>query len=122
MILYPYVLLRISSKITDFIESYRQQILKTPISPDSFQRQIQAAMGFNTGMRLRKINVPTLILHGKEDKVVPPENAEVLAKRIPNAKMIMIENAAHYVFYPGPKTIVNKITEFLTEKIEIEAQ
>ncbi|NVM37809.1 MAG: alpha/beta hydrolase, partial [Candidatus Lokiarchaeota archaeon] len=69
----------------------------------------------------RKINVPTLILHGKEDVVVPPENAEILAKRIPGAKLVMLDNVAHFLFYPDPTTVVNKITEFLTEKIEIEA-
>lgn len=106
----------------DFIESYKQRMLKTPISSDSFQRQKQAIMGFSTGMRLRRINVPTLILHGKEDVIVPPGNAEILAKRIPGARMIMLDNVAHFLFQPNPQRVYNAINDFLTEKIEIEPQ
>jgi len=106
----------------DFIESYRQRMLKIPIPPDSYQRQIQAIMGFSTGMRLRKIKVPTLILHGKEDAIAPPENAEVLAKRIPGARVIMLDNVAHFLFQPNPERVFNVINDFLTEKIEIETQ
>ena len=106
----------------NFVESYRQRMLKTPISSDSFNRQKQAMMGFSSGMRLRKIKAPTLILHGKEDVIVPPGNAEILAKRIPGAKLIMLDNVAHFLFQPKPERVYKVINDFLSEKIEIEAQ
>lgn len=105
-----------------FIESYKQLMLKTPISSDSFQRQKQAIMGFSSGMRLKKIKAPTLIIHGKEDVIVPPGNAEILLKRIPGAKLIMLDNVAHFLFQPNPERVHNAINDFLTEKMEIEAQ
>jgi len=98
----------------DFIESYRQRMLKTPISLDSYNRQKQAIMGFSSGMRLRKIKAPTLILHGKEDVINPPGNAEILAKRIPRAKLIMLDNVAHFLFQPNPEIVHNAINEFLS--------
>jgi pimeloyl-ACP methyl ester carboxylesterase len=106
----------------DFVESYRLRMLKTPISSDSFNRQKQAIMGFSSGMRLRKIKLPTLILHGKEDIIVPPGNAEILAKRIPRAKLIMLDNVAHFLFQPNPERVYNEINSFLSEEIKIEAQ
>ena len=105
----------------DFIESYKQRILKIPISLDSYQRQVSAEMGFSTAMRLKKIEAPTLILHGTEDVLVPPKNAEILAKRIPGAKMIMLDKTAHFLFQPYPERVSIMINDFLTEKIEIEA-
>ena len=105
----------------DFIASYKQRVMEFVIPLDSFQRQKQANMGFNSGVRLRKINASTLIMHGKEDVNVPPENAEILAKRIPNAKLVMLDNAGHFLFQPDPEKAINTINDFLTEKIEIEA-
>jgi len=100
----------------DFIETYKQRMLKTPIPLDSYQRQTQATMSFSSGMRLKRIKAPTLILQGKEDVLVPPENAEVLAKRIPNAKVVLFDNAAHLLFQPDPERVNNTTIEFLTEK------
>jgi len=105
----------------EFIESYKQQMLKIPIQLSSYRRQLKA-MSFNPGRRLKEIKTPTLILHGKEDILLPPGNAEVLAKNISGSKMIMLDNAAHFFFQPDPKSVVNEITDFLTEEIELEAQ
>jgi len=101
----------------DLIELYKQRMLKIPTPPDSYQRQTQATMSFSSGIRLKRIKAPTLILQGKEDILVPPENAELLAKRIPNAKVVLFDNAAHLLFQPDPEIVNNKIIEFLTEKI-----
>ena len=101
----------------DFIESYKQQMLKTPMPIDSYERQLKAVMNFRTGVKLKKISAPTLIVHGKEDILVPPENAEILLNRIPNAKRIMIDDAAHLLFQPDPEKLIKAVTEFLLEKI-----
>ena len=79
-------------------------------------------MGFNSGIRLRKIKSPTLIMHGKEDIMVPPANAEFLAKKIPNAKLVMLDNAGHFLFQPDPEKAINTINNFLTEEIVLKAQ
>lgn len=103
----------------DFIKSYKQRVMEFFPPLDSLQRQTLANMGFSSGMRLKKIKAPTLIMHGKEDIMTPPENAEILAKRIPHAKLVMLENVGHFLFQP--EIVSNTINDFLTEKIEIEA-
>jgi pimeloyl-ACP methyl ester carboxylesterase len=35
------------------------------------------------------------VLHGTEDRIVAPENARVLAERIPGAELAMLEGAGH---------------------------
>ncbi|MFX1572969.1 MAG: alpha/beta fold hydrolase [Promethearchaeota archaeon] len=99
----------------EFIESYKQQMLKIPIQLSSHHRQLQA-MSFNAARRLKEIEKPTLILQGKEDILIPPGNAEILAKGISGAKLIMLENAAHLFFQPEPQRVVKLIKEFLYEK------
>ncbi len=97
----------------DYIESYKQRMRKIPIPAESQKRQIIAIQHFRTWLRLKNIKTPTLILHGREDILVPPENVEVLAKRIPGAKTKYFENAAHLVFTMEPELFSTTIIEFL---------
>ena len=97
----------------EFIENYKRELLKTPISPESFERQIKAIMSFNTGMKLKKISCPTLIIHGKKDVLIPYENAEILDKRIPNSKVILLEESGHSFFQPNTEIVIKSMKEFL---------
>jgi len=99
----------------DIIEFYKKKMLKTTIPLDSYQRQLKAVLGFNTFRRLKKIKAPTLIIHGKEDILVPPGNAEILAREIPGAKLVLLDNAAHLFSQPDPEKSSSAIQEFLTE-------
>ncbi|MCS7139838.1 MAG: alpha/beta hydrolase [Candidatus Nezhaarchaeota archaeon] len=76
-------------------EGMVQRILKAPISKKAFLQQFYAIMQFDTYDRLPQIRVPTLIIHGKKDILLPVENASILASTIPNAKLIILENSGH---------------------------
>jgi len=39
--------------------------------------------------------VPTLVVHGAEDRMVPPANGRALAATIPGARLLEVEDAAH---------------------------
>jgi pimeloyl-ACP methyl ester carboxylesterase len=39
--------------------------------------------------------VPTLVLHGTEDQVIAVQNARLLAARIPDAELVLLEGAGH---------------------------
>jgi 3-oxoadipate enol-lactonase len=57
--------------------------------------QLMAAMGHDVGARLGGIAAPTLVLHGMEDRMVPPDNGRALAAAIPGAELRLLEGAAH---------------------------
>jgi pimeloyl-ACP methyl ester carboxylesterase len=98
---------------TEFIKLYKQRMLKNPISLDILQRQQNAGGRFNALRRLKEIHAPTLILHGKDDFLIPPENAEILGVKILNSEVILLDNAAHIFFQPDPKRAIGLINEFL---------
>jgi pimeloyl-ACP methyl ester carboxylesterase len=54
-----------------------------------------AASTHDGGVRLRRIEVPTLILHGGRDVMVPKRNAELLAARIPSAQLRILPGLGH---------------------------
>jgi len=45
--------------------------------------------------RLRKIRVPTLVVHGSVDKLVRPSGGRATARAIPNARLMIIEGMGH---------------------------
>jgi pimeloyl-ACP methyl ester carboxylesterase len=51
--------------------------------------------GFDSYDRLPSLRVPTLVLHGTEDRVIPVENGRRLAERIPGAEVVLLEGAGH---------------------------
>lgn len=44
---------------------------------------------------LKKITVPTLVIHGDKDPLLPLEHGIAIAHNVPNAKLIIIENMGH---------------------------
>lgn len=66
-----------------------------PKHPEGGRRQWEAMQGFDSFDRLPGIHVPTLVLHGTEDLAVSPENARLLAERIPGAELVLLEGAGH---------------------------
>ena len=67
---------------------------------------------------LEQIVVPTLIVHGTADKLIPISGSEAMAARIPGAIFHRVDGAGHLVEL-GPKAaeVQNKILEFLRERL-----
>ncbi len=62
---------------------------------DALQRQFMAVAQFNAYDRLSDIRVPTLIITGSDDKIVPAANSRILAERIPGAQLLELAGAGH---------------------------
>jgi len=100
------------AKNPDTIESFLQRMLKAPTSPETSLRQLGAIMSFGTFDRLPGIKAPTLVVAGKRDVLIPPGNGSILAKAIPDAKLVLFEESAHGLVEDiGEAT--NTIAEFL---------
>lgn len=94
------------------IEAVIERMVRTPTPREAFLGQLNAIMEFDSYERLPQIRAPTLILHGKLDALLPPENAIILAKAIPNAKLILLERSGHGLAEEIDKVIA-AIIEFL---------
>ena len=70
-------------------------------------------MNFDTYQRLPKIKAATLVMHGKKDILVPPENAKIIADKIPGAKLVYFENSGHALFSQEPEKVNKTLLEFL---------
>ena len=70
--------------------------------PDGYAAQLAAAANHDAGGRLGGLGCPTLVLHGLEDRMVPPDNGRVLAEAIPGAKLRLVDDAAHLYTTDAP--------------------
>ncbi len=75
--------------------------------------QATAGTTFDAFDRLAEIRAPTLVLHGTEDVVVDPRNAELIARAIPNASLELFQGAGHVFFWEEPERFVRVTTDFL---------
>lgn len=81
----------------------------------AYHRQLAAAAGHNTEDRLEALRVPVLILHGAHDRVVPVENAHLLAARIPGAQVCIFPDAGHLFLWEAAAEANRAITQFLRD-------
>jgi pimeloyl-ACP methyl ester carboxylesterase len=66
-----------------------------PEHPVGGRRQWEAMQEFDSYDRLPDLRIPTLVLHGTEDRMIPVENGRRLAARIPDAELVLLEGAGH---------------------------
>jgi pimeloyl-ACP methyl ester carboxylesterase len=80
----------------EVVVTYCAAQLAAPEQPEyAFHAQLAAISTFDASERLRKIKIPAMIVAGSEDVLIPPENAHVLAKRLPHAEVVVIPGAGH---------------------------
>lgn len=87
--------------------------LKTNQPLSTWLSQAAAGMTFDAWDRLPDLQTPTLIVHGTADVVVDPANAELLAERIPNARVELFPGCGHLLFWEQPERFVRVVEEFL---------
>jgi pimeloyl-ACP methyl ester carboxylesterase len=56
---------------------------------------------------------PVLVANGDQDKMVPSSNSVDLARRLPNAELVLYEDAGHGGIFQYHEAFVKKALEFL---------
>jgi pimeloyl-ACP methyl ester carboxylesterase len=64
---------------------------------------------------LPTIAVPTLVVVGESDALIPLDVAEATAKAIPNARLEVVPNAGHVANLENPEVFNRAFAEFLSE-------
>ncbi|MBZ5535096.1 MAG: alpha/beta hydrolase [Acidobacteriia bacterium] len=80
----------------------------------AYFRQLMSAMGYVSETRLPSLSIPTLIIAGSEDRIIPPDNSRRLHQIIPNSKIKVFDNAGHHVHIEYPEEFNQAVIEFLS--------
>jgi pimeloyl-ACP methyl ester carboxylesterase len=68
--------------------------------------------------RLCEIEAPVLVLAGRQDFLFPPEHQAILADRLPNAQLELVERAGHNPHIEQTAEVIRTIKSFLTDANE----
>ena len=76
-------------------------------------RQAHAIWEHDTYERLPEIRVPTLVIAGDADRLIPVENSRILASRIPRAELVIMKNMGHGFIIEAADEANRTVLDFL---------
>lgn len=104
----------------EFIDAHRE-IVERKIQSDliypsqlgAYRAQLAAFRAHDACSRLPYLRMPSLILAGDRDILIPPENSRMLERMIPGSRLEMIAGAGHIFWISHPDETLLKMTDFL---------
>jgi pimeloyl-ACP methyl ester carboxylesterase len=98
-----------------YLEYFR--MLASVASPKATIECVKAFAYTDFRDELSAITVPTLLIHGDADKIVPSSTSEHAAKGILDSKLIIYEGAPHGLFVTERERLNRDIVEFILETV-----
>lgn len=92
---------------TDYLETLdinREMSFRVAWKPYMFNQTLPHLLG--------GVATPTLVVWGRDDKIVPLECGERYAELIPNARLEVLDNAGHFVEMEQPEALARLVREF----------
>jgi 3-oxoadipate enol-lactonase len=96
-----------------FLDAFIAKKSRDVQDDEGYRAQIAAVLAHDTHDRLPQIVAPTLVVTGDDDRVIPGASSEVLAERIPNARLEVIGGAGHLFFLERPEATLRVLEDFL---------
>jgi len=87
--------------------------LQYGFSMEAILGQVGAVMTHKATDRLHRIASPTLVITGDADRLVPPASSDVLAREIPNAKLVKVPGGSHGFNFETPEIFNREVLDFL---------
>ncbi len=92
-----------------------QQETRLAHKPDllGYAGQVFAVTGWTSLPWLHRLHQPTLVVAGEEDPTIPLANGRLLARRIPDARLIVVPGGGHLFLIDEPASVTAEILAFL---------
>lgn len=95
-------------------EIYRYRLERAP-SVEAWEAQRAASVAWDACDRVSRVAAPTLVIHADADTVIDVRNGELLAERIPSARMLRIPDRGHLVMWQEGEMLAPIVRDFLHE-------
>lgn len=106
----------------EILAAFRAVQVSAPPQPyPAFLAQLAAIQAFSRCREVGKINLPTLVVTGTEDVIVPPANARLLASLLPRAELTELPGAGHAVHVERAEEFNALVHEFLQKNLVAKA-
>jgi pimeloyl-ACP methyl ester carboxylesterase len=101
----------------DYTETYQLKELEDRIrraNPGVLQRDLLACNQFNIAERVKEIQLPSFVLVGEHDEIIPPGRAEALRNELPRADFAIVRGAHHASMIDQPVEFNRLLRNFIT--------
>lgn len=85
-------------------------------TPQGYLAQLTGTSGWSGLERLPSLAVPTLVLHGEGDRLVPAANGRRIAEVVPGAELVVLEDANHLFFTDQPERTHALLLDWLARR------
>jgi pimeloyl-ACP methyl ester carboxylesterase len=99
----------------DAVKFYTETKRAFPHAAEEIACRVRGIASFDAFDALAHLSVPTLVLTGSHDRLVPPENSHRLAARIPGAELRVIEGGGHVFFVEQPEATNRALLDFFAK-------
>jgi pimeloyl-ACP methyl ester carboxylesterase len=96
------------------VEAQMRRELEHPTPPFVARQQMEMLRMFDRYRDLPRIAAPTLVATGADDVLVKPRNSQILASRIPGARLELLADLGHRAIWEAPEEIAELVGDFLT--------
>jgi 3-oxoadipate enol-lactonase len=93
------------------VAAFRKRLLATP--DEAYAATCEALARWDYRAHVREIEAPTLVIVGADDPVTPPPDVELLADGIPDARLVVLPDAAHLANVEQPDAFAAAVSEHL---------
>jgi 3-oxoadipate enol-lactonase len=94
-----------------------ERAMRRSVAVDVIAEQARAIAAHDTSARLGQIELPTLVLHGTLDQMLPVANGHMVAELIPDARLEIFDDVGHLFFLERPQ----RSAELLREHAAVHA-
>jgi len=102
-----------TTKHADVFESLVRYGLANRMSAVGFQGQFMAVATHDVAERVKEIAIPTLLITGDVDRLIPAGNAKLLHAAIPDSRIVTLEGVGHMFWIEGADAAEKAIRDFL---------
>ncbi len=86
----------------------------TKADQEALLRSVRSMRQTDLRPELQRLQVPALIIHGSEDDIVDPDQAEIFAHiQVPAARVVVMPGCRHFPWMDDPQTFNRLLLEFL---------
>lgn len=111
----PRLLGKTTQEIRPDLEAFVRRLIKQQ-SPVAIRTAIHRMMHRpDSTPLLAKITVPTLVITGEEDALIPVDESRAMASAVPGATLVVVPRAGHLANLEQPEAFNTALHEFLTK-------
>jgi class 3 adenylate cyclase len=96
------------------VRAFFARLERGSASPGALAALAQTFLEIDVRDVVPSVNVPTLVLHRRHDRLVNVRHGRWLAEHLPDARLVELEGGDHTVFYEHPEATMGEVQEFLT--------